>query len=816
MNGEPSVAAPAPTTDLSPDTLAAIDQVCARIAPTWPLDRLIAVNPWWSLRHLDMPKVSVRLAALSGSRAIMRRQYFASLWLRRIKPHHLQEAAGRLNVSVDQETLLAHLNGDEPAVHWLNLSEWLDRQPEREGRMAWSDEVIHQISQSCALYFQRIEQQPASKDNNTFYAYWHDAIVHDRGLELLMGQPGLLNVFRSLPNTPDALFAAAIQELGIHPDILADYLYALLLDINGWASWVAYLQWQDRLQNRPDSTLMRELLAARLGWELAMHRHCQARYPVLAQRMAEQWESQTQDWPVVLELHQQDQQLTWVWQVAAELSYQESLHKKLVQPPVLAQQPAPLLQAAFCIDVRSEPLRAALEQQSPEIQTLGFAGFFGLPLEYKPAGTQWSQPHLPGLLAPQIQVTEAGVANPEVAARRYNWHARFHGLSDAPAVTFSLVESFGLGAAFKLARESLFSGHDKSTSRLQPPQSQWRLQQNGQDLTTAQKADLLSKVLRAMGLGPQFAPTVLFVGHGSTTRNNAHAASLNCGACAGQTGLLSAQVLAQLLNDAAVRAALLSDHGVAIPAQTRFVAALHDTVTDTIDLPDTEVSEQVALWIQQACQTARRNRAHSLGLPVLEDDELSARLAQRSQDWSELRPEWGLTNNAAFIAGPRHYSRQVDLQGRCFLHDYDWQRDDGFQVLEQIMTAPVVVGQWINMQYYASVVDNYKYGSGNKMLHNVVGGHFGVFEGNGGDLRIGLPIQSVHDGNHWRHEPLRLSVYLAAPREAIQAVYERHEAVRNLVDHEWMYLFCWEPEQGIFSRLLHGIWHTEFSAAGKQ
>jgi len=28
------------------------ERACARIAPTWPLDRFIAVNPFWQRRHI--------------------------------------------------------------------------------------------------------------------------------------------------------------------------------------------------------------------------------------------------------------------------------------------------------------------------------------------------------------------------------------------------------------------------------------------------------------------------------------------------------------------------------------------------------------------------------------------------------------------------------------------------------------------------------------------------------------------------------------------------------------------------------------------
>jgi len=179
---------------------------------------------------------------------------------------------------------------------------------------------------------------------------------------------------------------------------------------------------------------------------------------------------------------------------------------------------------------------------------------------------------------------------------------------------------------------------------------------------------------------------------------------------------------------------------------------------------------------------------------------------KRSKDWSQVRPEWGLANNACFIVAPRSRTRGLDLKGRSFLHDYDWVKDDGFGILELIMTAPMVVTNWINMQYNASVTDNLKYGSGNKVLHNVVGGNLGVFEGNGGDLRIGLSLQSVHDGKRWMHQPLRLSVYIDAPQNEISAILERHKTVSDLVNNDWLFLFHWDRVSGDISRYAGGDW----------
>ncbi|HEY0863098.1 MAG TPA: putative inorganic carbon transporter subunit DabA, partial [Lacunisphaera sp.] len=190
-------------------------------------------------------------------------------------------------------------------------------------------------------------------------------------------------------------------------------------------------------------------------------------------------------------------------------------------------------------------------------------------------------------------------------------------------------------------------------------------------------------------------------------------------------------------------------------------------------------------------------------------ERLDAAVRARAVDIAEVRPEWGLANNAALVAAPRSRTAGLNLAGRVFLHDYDAAADPDDRVLTLILCAPVVVASWINLQYYASRVDPVRYGSGNKVLHHVVGG-LGVLEGNGGDLKVGLPLQSIHDGKDFVHEPRRLAVYLEAEPGRISAVLAKQPAVRQLFDHGWLHLFalqsgdCFRYRQGQWLRMAAG------------
>jgi hypothetical protein len=387
------------------------------------------------------------------------------------------------------------------------------------------------------------------------------------------------------------------------------------------------------------------------------------------------------------------------------------------------------------------------------------------------------------LLRPSLMTCTA-VPAPAAERARIGARARraWGRFSQAAVSCFAFVESAGLLHGAKLLRDATGLGR---APRPEPAPALPATLGLEARIATAEA------VLRAMSLTTGFAPLVLLAGHGAQVVNNPHASALQCGACGGHQGDVSARLLAGLLNEAPVRAGLAA-RGVAIPEDTLFLGALHDTVTDEVTVfADDHASTahaaalaQAKAWLARAAALARAERA--LRLPRAAS---AADVARRGRDWAETRPEWGLAGCRAFIAAPRAVTTGRDLGGRAFLHDYDWRADAGFGVLELILTAPVVVASWISLQYYGSTVSPKVFGGGNKLLHNVTGG-LGVVEGNGGLLRVGLPWQSVHDGEKLAHEPLRLSVCIEAPREAMTDILRKHEGVRALFDNRWLHLFA--------------------------
>lgn len=793
----------------------AIERACSRIAPTWPLDRFIAVNPYWGYTDKPVKRVAGELAALSGAKMLMPRSWYAAEWrAKRLRSHHLREA---IALAGAKKTSESHLSGllriEEPPLRRRPLVvDVMDARCRRELETSWRDYILERVSRFCAEYFDDGQAQIRPVKEGGLYASWRDQAQADRAPGLFMDLDGYRDAVLALPATADEMMTAATSVLGVPPEEMEHYLAALLLDINGWASWCAYLRWTARLDGGDDGHIA-ELLAVRIAWEWML-------FQSGGEELRVDWGHAVASWPTFDRVAHSARAEDWLLQSAVEIAWSSTVRKKLLDGFNAERPPAPKVQAVFCLDVRSEVFRRALEAQSSmDVQTLACAGFFGVPIEYAPLAAMSARPQLPALLAPKYRVTDTGVPESTAEKRTARLYAAnaWKAFKSSSLSSLAFVDAMGLFSGGSLFGETFGSRwmrreNDHEQAGLAPDEDKARIPRitsriDGTPLTLEERCDLAAGILRSMSLTQRFARFVLLVGHRGGTRNNPHAAGLDCGACNGQSGDVNARAAAALLNDVDVRAGLAA-RGITIPSTTQFVPGLHNTTTDDVQLFDVADADrqQLADMLARAGTVARRERAPKLGLNDLSDEELHAAVVERSKNWAEVRPEWGLANNATFIIAPRERSQHLVLGARAFLQDYRPDEDPDFSILEAIMTGPMVVTHWINFQYYASTVDPNRYGCGNKVLHNVVGGHIGVFEGNGGDLRIGLSLQSLHDGEKWMHAPLRLSVFIEAPREAIERVLEKHAKVRDLVDNEWLHLFQLDTTERLVYGRRHGSW----------
>lgn len=797
---------------VAPDPMAAVEKALRRVAPLWPLDRFVAVNPFLGLDDHRFGDAVKRIEQVSGGRMLMDRGFFAdALKAGRIEDRDIADALAAAGTGSDvprsvsevKATLSDRTEGSAVAP----IKTVADVAAALTGT-DWAQIVVQQISQCGATYFVSFaDGSPETDDRSGFYEAWRSMVVTDRTPEIL-GLKGALKHASNLPDDARAMISEGLALLGVPEDGTELYCHRLLMSISGWAGYARHLLWEAELGGGEDDHLI-ELLAARLGWEVILRGVLFDDIDMLSLWAIERIRYRTEVG------NKSDRSFDELLLSAYERAWQRRFSAGLAGRKAYPLALRPAVQAAFCIDVRSEVFRRAFESVSPGIETIGFAGFFGLPLEHVPLGAERGHSHCPvlvspGMIARETAPTEAD--NRSLVEARKNRKGLLETWSNAKRASvssFPFVEVAGLGYAVKLATDALGLTrpveHPKTAgltaaekARLVPEAAVRSESGILGDIGVAQRIQMATAILKGMSLTRRFAPLVLLVGHGSSTVNNLHASGLDCGACGGQSGEINAQVAAEILNDRDVRAGL-ADAGISIPDDTLFVGALHDTTTDQVTLfADEAVAFERAAdlaecrsWLSTAGDIARLER-----LPKLSGADVSdpyGSVQARARDWSQVRPEWGLAGCAAFVAAPRSRTVGIDLDGRVFLHSYDWKADPEFAVLDLIMTAPMVVASWINLQYYGSSVNNVVFGSGNKTLHNAVGS-IGVLEGNGGDLRTGLPSQSVHDGEKLVHEPMRLSVFIEAPQAAIDSVIDRHETVGRLVRNGWITLFALDED----------------------
>ncbi|MEE2707732.1 MAG: DUF2309 domain-containing protein [Planctomycetota bacterium] len=522
-----------------------------------------------------------------------------------------------------------------------------------------------------------------------------------------------------------------------------------------------------------------------------------------------------------------------IWIDALESTIREQLIERLAKHRGSPSEPEdrPQAQLVLCIDVRSESFRRHIEDQGP-YETFGYAGFFGIAMSYQALDSAERAALCPVIVAPGFEVDEVPRAGEDETLKMYaagsRWsrlgHHMFHDLKSNPVGSFMLIDMLGLFYIARLMGKTFVRApYEAIKARTQGWFSRAVATQTPVDradypdgepdhlphgFSPAEEATIVEKGLRAIGLTRNFGRFIVACGHGSTSDNNPYFAAYNCGACGGGHGDPNARVFAAMANQPHVRQTL-KDNGLDIPGDSWFLAAKHDTATDQVsfyDLEDVPTSHADDLRrlqddLAEAGRHQAMERCHRIPQAPTDISPQAAaeHMVSRTVDWANVRPEWGLSSNAAFILGRRALTKGLDLGGRVFLHSYDPDADTEGAFLEALMNAPLVVAQWISMEYYFSAVDPSVYGSGSKVTHNVVSG-IGVMHGSHGDLQSGLPLQSVNDGAKHYHQPVRLLAIIEAPMSRISGVIEKHTLLQHLFHNQWVHLVAVDPTTREFHR----------------
>ena len=831
--------------------LAQVDEAARVVAPLWPLSTCIAVNPLWDLRQMPFHEGVAYAGPVLGIVGYPPPALFA------------QAYAERRITAADLRAVLDEGHAQEGPAH-KSIERCDSRGPElprgstaaeRHDRLFGTriaEAVDWEVAKWCAAYLAGIVPDEPAKD---FYAAWRQIVVYDPAARSIVGRAGRTRL-AGLGEDAEEAILTCLDLLDIPETNRVPELARHLARMPGWAG---HAKWRSRwaAPEHPGPTLhLLDYLAVRLSYEAAFlesaererGRRLPKGHPLRGGSEARGCSTEeegragggtrragvaTVGLPddVATRLSCLDgAESARVWLAAYENHYRDWLLDALDRQQA-TREVQPAAQAVFCIDARSERLRRHLEAVGP-YETFGFAGFFALPIRYRGFGSADAVDLCPVLIRPRTEIAERppgeshSAADRQLAGRQVVAGARsaFDAARKGAMSQFLLAEAGGFVAGPIALAKTLAPSRYQAARRfvhrvLSPPAATVIDADPAPGAMSDEEQTLFAEAaLTTMGLTRSFAPVVLLCGHGSTTENNPYASSLDCGACGGNRGGPSARAAAAILNRRAVRRRL-AERGIVVPDGTLFVAGEHDTATDTVTVIDTHLvppsHREVVAALQRALERAGAAAAveRLSSLPGGGASGQKGLPRERAADWAQVRPEWGLARNSAFIAAPRTITAGVDLAGRCFLHSYDPGVDPDGVALETILTAPMVVAHWINAQYYFSTVDPAVLSAGDKTAHNIVAG-IGVVQGAGGDLRVGLPLQSLFDGERAYHEPMRLLVVVQAPLVLLEAVIARNPVLRELFDGQWVKLTAREdPSDDWKIRRRDGTWVRWIPAA---
>lgn len=657
-------------------------------------------------------------------------------------------------------------------------------------------EIVNQITiKWCQVFFDQGQATIKMPHHHLgFYQAWKNLAEFDE--QIHNSKPERILKFKTLSHDSKTAIHDLLEQLVVKEKDREEFLTIILTTLSGWSSYVKYL---GKWSYEKNAEVELDYLAVRLAITSII-------WPEAGKELL--------DWS------KKPLSETYLQEKMQEITSNEAQHSKQLLKTInldsATSNKTPDAHLVFCIDVRSEPFRRALEHCG-NYETFGFAGFFGIPTKITNQLTGESHSSCPVLLSPKHNVSEVAMCSHQTKKQQVKSYSTllemkkfYQTLKYNFTTPLPLAEGMGIWSGGWMMIKT-FSPKSKKFLQKTVKKTLKHHFETAPEIEAIPFEDQFTYAagaLRAIGLVQNFAEIVVFCGHGSETENNSFATALDCGACGGRHGDSNAKILAAILNQANVRKRLKSD-GIFIPTETKFIAAKHNTTTDEVEIyPQGNQKCENLIKLENSLVKAQalnnEFRAKKMGF-VGKQNQLKNFFFNRSHSWSEVQPEWALAQNASFIVAPRSITKNANLDGRSFLHSYDWNLDEDGAILSLILNAPMVVAQWINSQYLFSTIDNVAFGSGSKITQNIVG-KIGVMQGNSSDLMHGLALQSVYANDHEPyHKPSRLMTLVYAPSNKIDNVIAKSPKLQQLFSNQWVGLYCLDPRSKKFYHLKNDL-----------
>ena len=397
----------------------------------WPLQDYVAVNPYAGTSHRSFLDARAFMRVFSDCESLMPIEHYAAEFHKgRFSVSDIESAIENLSaVGIPLSLTAAQIVENLRTMGPVGVT--LDRPPANPNHnrpirtiaeyatetseINWSEAIVEEVSKHCAAHYDQGQSTWSSPYRDlTLYQAWRTVAEYDRNLEII-GLSGFREYVTGLPTTPVAAIVQVLQQLEVPVHFWSKFLLCQAFSIPGWSAWAKFqTHWTDDVGRQSND--LTGLLAIRLAYDgaLAQAKMLRLKWTSLVHNDAISLKSQ---WTAPGD----DSAIRYALLRASEIGYRNCLLRSFSiasegQLPVKAVQK--LAQMVFCIDVRSERIRRHLESQSLDIETLGFAGFFGMAFEYvtlgsssgsysgSSSGSCSGRLQLPVLLKPQFKLLE--------------------------------------------------------------------------------------------------------------------------------------------------------------------------------------------------------------------------------------------------------------------------------------------------------------------------------------------------------------------------------------------------------------------------